>query len=1177
MRSYLIPPLAACFGLLASIAHAAGGVVPLPFHELPVISEFRTTPWAAPLAGGPIKVLAIAPYSTLGDLDALRGYMELELETAALWDRNHLGFDPQFPQAYFPDAAYEKAERHLDKLLAKRRFDVILIGHCELDALPEAAQRRIIEHADGGTGLIVTGLGPSGTGPLATWLRALSPVETPPLLVRGIGPLGITPAEQAALIQCYGTGESRTASLVFQNAPSPNHSLIPVPGNPFDVLEEYEANAFSLVCKTLLWAAGREPSVSIGSLVDVSPKGPDDEEIPPGYPAEFIEAVRNNAFNQPVRPFILNLDAPADDTYEVVYRVRIPGASLPSVRVDPDTALAKGATYYPLDIISAPGEYLIDFWLMNRKGVVTWHTELVTVPGWPQLRDINVTQEGQKAVWLKPNDHLDVSTEVEPIALFTSGQEATVFVRATDSFGRQVASANQVVGANGGPVSLRLDLADLLAPLIKVEIYAVPSTLINESGIVSQVAREVFYFPVRLPDPSLEPVVILSTPGPFDYGAVRQMNRLRHLIGAKALHAPLNADSLLASSKSGLNRIARLGSLDGGEVGAGPVRIPCLSEPGARQREEAAIASGVLQAWAGGPPYYSLGSGCALTRTEDEVCQSPTCLAHFRDYLKRSYVNLDALNAAWQSSFTDWDQVVPWPLDQSQQHGIWAPWLDFRRSMDEVFAETVSRGREATHSADPSGRVGFQARHDGNTPMTGYDWRLIAPRADYLAVPPDQGSIRRLQSFHGSRPYGGIVLGHENFQAGPAAAGWTAWNAIFHQLSALWLEDPFSKGPDSLMSPLGQFRPEVAALGTALTQIQAGIGTLLLNARSHPTGIAFLDSPATRYLDYASPGVERGAVESEDWLAAALNRSGFSAGVVSLESEGGPVALEGVNTLLLCRARALSDEEVAALKSFHDNNGLIIADGRPGELDDHGTPRGTVALPYLHALDPSQPEAEAALFTNRPVWVSQLADKATGEDAVLAHLLARAGNTALLPIQIPEKQEGTLTRYQYTFGAATLTGFLAGPDATTTARRATMKIPDDHYAVDLLHPMEVTPRGRVQWSVAAGEPALFSLLPYRVKQVLVEAPEIAFAGQRAAVRVVIDTDGAASGTHLILLQLEGPDRQELAHYRQCIPMEGGSAETFIPLAKNELAGSYVLHVCDLLSQQRAAYAIEIES
>jgi hypothetical protein len=344
-----------------------------------------------------------------------------------------------------------------------------------------------------------------------------------------------------------------------------------------------------------------------------------------------------------------------------------------------------------------------------------------------------------------------------------------------------------------------------------------------------------------------------------------------------------------------------------------------------------------------------------------------------------------------------------------------------------------------------------------------------------------------------------------------------------------------------------------------------------------------VDSPATRYLDYANPGVKRSAVASEDWLASTLNRNGFSAGVLSLESTEINNALQGVNTLLLPRNRALSEEEIAALKTFHENNGLIIADGQPGELDGHGTPRAAVALPYLHPIESDQRDGDAALWTNRPVWVSQLSDSEgkkenvpQGEEAVLAHLLTRAGNTPLLPIQVPEKQQGTLTRYQFTFGAATLAAFLAEPDASAAARRASMKIPEDHYAVDLLHPLETTPRGRVQWTVTKGEPALFSILPYRVKQVLVEAPEIAIAGQRATVRVVLDTDGAAPGTHLILVQLEGPDRTELVHYRQCVPMEGGSAETFIPLSETEKPGHYVLHIRDLLSQQHVAYAMDIE-
>ncbi len=1156
---------------------AAGDIAPLPFHTLPVATSGAPVSWASPLAGGPVRIVAIAPYSTFGDLAQLRSYMEIELETVAVWDSKHLGFDPQFPEPYFPDAAHEKVEQRLARLLEKRRFNIILLGDFNPDILPEPVQQRIIDHAGNGVGLMVTGMGLEGTGPLAQWLKAQPPLEIPPLLTRGIGPLGIPAAEQEAMLRCNGGESVRVASLNFQSAPSPNHCLIPVPANPFDMLEEYEANAFSLICKTLLWAANRAPAINVTTVLDIAPKGPDDEEIPPGYPPEFIEAVRNNAFNQPIRPFVLNLDAPAEDACEVLYRVRHPGASLPSILIDPDTVLTKGATYYPLDIIAAPGDYLIDFWLKSRKGVLTWHTELVTVPGWPRLDQVSVKKDGQKAVWLKPNDHLDIAAKVPALGVLGSDQSATIFARATDSFGRQVASESQVVGSTGGEINLRLDLADLLAPLIRVQLHAVPSALVSQANFASMAARETFYFPVRMPEPPRAPEVILSTAGPFDFGAQRQIIQLRDLIGAGTLHTPLNADSLLASSKAGLHRIARLGTLDSGAVGSGSVRIPCLSAPDYQQKERTTVAAGVLQAWAGGAPFYSLGADCALTGTEAEVCQSPWCLAKFRDYLKSQYADLDALNTAWRESFSAWEEVTPWPLDQCQQHGIWAPWLDFRRSMDLVFAETLRAGEDAIHSVDAAGRAGFQPRLGEITPMSGYNWQLLSQATDFMAVPAEPGAIRRLQSYHGARPFDGIVLGHADLLADPAAARWTAWNALLHQLPAVWLDQPFSAGSQSLVSPVGELRPGLADLATALATIQEGIGTLLLNAVPHATGIAFVDSPATRYLDYANPGIKRDAATSESWLAAALNRSGFTARVRSLESGMAQGQLEGVNTLILSRTRALSDEECGVLKAFHDNNGLIIADGQPGELDGHGTPRASVALPFLHPLDPAIAEEDADLWTNRPVWVSQSGVSAADQDAVLAHLLGRAGNTPLLPIQLPEKQQGALTRHQFTFGKATLAAFLAEPGAASAIRRASFKITKDQHVIDLLHPMETVPRGRVQWTVTAGEPALFSILPYRVETLLLEAPEMVVAGQRVTIRILLDTGDAEPGTHLLFLQLESAEGAELKHYRQCIVAEGGMAETFIPLAENEFPGTYEIQVCDLLSQQRVSYLMDVAS
>jgi beta-galactosidase len=66
-------------------------------------------------------------------------------------------------------------------------------------------------------------------------------------------------------------------------------------------------------------------------------------------------------------------------------------------------------------------------------------------------------------------------------------------------------------------------------------------------------------------------------------------------------------------------------------------------------------------------------------------CHCPLCQEKFREYLKKRYSSLDALNVAWWSdfwahSFTDWSQVespCPWPLGETSIHGLNLDWMRF--------------------------------------------------------------------------------------------------------------------------------------------------------------------------------------------------------------------------------------------------------------------------------------------------------------------------------------------------------------------------------------------------------------------------------------------------------------------------------------------------------------------
>jgi hypothetical protein len=217
-----------------------------------------------------------------------------------------------------------------------------------------------------------------------------------------------------------------------------------------------------------------------------------------------------------------------------------------------------------------------------------------------------------------------------------------------------------------------------------------------------------------------------------------------------------------------------------------------------------------------------------------------------------------------------------------------------------------------------------------------------------MTVPSDRYAVRRLQSYRREQqPYSGVLLAYAQLNQDPEGAAWLAWDAILRQIPAVWVDRPINMGPHNLVAPSGRLGDGLAALARALDQIHGGPGQVLLNAIPHHTGIALADSTASRYLDYGDPEPGRTAADSEDWVEQILNQLGFNPVVRPLTA-----SLDGFNTVVLSRARVLSDEELTILGAFHDQGGLIIADGRAGRFDIHGVERQRAPMSYLHPCSP---------------------------------------------------------------------------------------------------------------------------------------------------------------------------------------------------------------------------------
>ena len=99
-------------------------------------------------------------------------------------------------------------------------------------------------------------------------------------------------------------------------------------------------------------------------------------------------------------------------------------------------------------------------------------------------------------------------------------------------------------------------------------------------------------------------------------------------------------------------------------------------------------------------------------------CYCPYTLASFRDWLKKKYGDLDALNRAWRTGYGDWEEVEPPRLfDRVPSY------IDWRYFMDDVYVPRHLRWKAETFRANDPKRRPIFAHIGGVTPGRGCDWR----------------------------------------------------------------------------------------------------------------------------------------------------------------------------------------------------------------------------------------------------------------------------------------------------------------------------------------------------------------------------------------------------------------------------------------------------------------------
>jgi len=396
------------------------------------------------------------------------------------------------------------------------------------------------------------------------------------------------------------------------------------------------------------------------------------------------------------------------------------------------------------------------------------------------------------------------------------------------------------------------------------------------------------------------------------------------------------------------------------------VRDPCYSSPEYRARFRDELSAKVKSFLRFSPVSYYAYEEPSLTYFAGglDLCWSPTCLAGFRNWLRRTYRSLPALNQEWESEYRSWGDVLPYTTEEAQQTGNYAPWADFRTWMEVMWTDVYGEGREIIRSLDPNAIICLSGNQVG-TPFNGYDYSRINRHIDQM----QQYTGENLDEFNRSLVPGVRCTGCTGYGVsdpdlslqlwGRLLNGDTAGCVIFWEISCLNPDLTFSKSGADLARHFGELRGD-------------GIARLLSTAERDNCGIAIHYS----YPSVHGTWITDGAIVDQEWgnrssrafelfnrnriaWTSLLEGLGYQYDFVAYSQiEKGELTRRGYRLLILPHSVAISDREANAIEQFVAAGGTVIADIWPGVMDDHCRWRDGGRLDALlgiahRALEPS--------------------------------------------------------------------------------------------------------------------------------------------------------------------------------------------------------------------------------
>ena len=918
--------------------------------------------WSKPAAQGPLKVLFITYRVGMRSIVEVCQRFDIEREVFAI-ERPEVFAGEDVSGEYdfgpFPGTRPQDQVTRLRERL-KGDYDCIVIGNIPWLVLPDWARADILSKVQAGTGLVgyINGERGDDLGAAVT-----DKANTTPRQLAGLFPYAGLPAFEkyasfpdfiAGTIDAARYGKGRIALLTGYDCTTYQMLVPAITGDFTDWHMVHYDYYMALVGRLLDWTSKRAPEVR---FADAMP--------------ESLRVDRTQ-----LRKVTFDLDSDAARQVQLAFALRHGETGEVVTSAKRPASLAEGRTNVSFKTPPVPADpYFADLWVKRSGKTLLYGSIFLDVTSESHISEMVLVGNA-----FEPDDTIKNYAQADAITgrVTVSGARKgqAVIVSQHDNYGRLVAQEEVSITKDGQEtVEFALHPSTPLSILQDVEAQ------LTDGEAVLDVERDTFtyndlfawdddvhyiiwegYSGDAYVNPALHKVIAdagirlfwLAPPwgGPGSHrkrvvdGSVLRANmaELGQLFGPRG-----NAQTAIRMRPLGKPQPA---------PGGGYIRVPCVSDPDYLRRTVEVRAPAIEECRKFSTRHYTLGAELALTHGQREVCFGPESIRAFREYLKGEYGSIDRLNEEYGTQYADWSEITPVPYEKAIETHQIPLWIDFRRSMDDAWANQFALLKERAGQIVPGVKIGYDASNDpGHSPKLGglggddY-WQLTQNMT--LVGPyfwPLQMDCIRDFALPGTLIGGGWFGGYSGlFRAdriGPMHR-WIVWYTFLRGANSFWLWQGSGGSAGHLIgttiAPEFTWYDFMSDGQNAINRIQAGIGKLAMAMDRPDDGVAILYSQPSMLMANFTPEFPK-RWDSLAGLTVILPESNFQYRMIASEQlEDGVLGQGDIRLLYLPYCQALSPKEVDEIRAFVKAGGAVVADLRPAVTDAHGKPYPAGAL-----------------------------------------------------------------------------------------------------------------------------------------------------------------------------------------------------------------------------------------